>query len=151
MEWVAQLIFGFVSVSQLRPRTASQAALRGDTKKCMDMCRTLSVLDSMSSTLLVIDLDCSVLLNKQREMGVDNGDGMMWLWQINSGEMKQSEVPESNRMQTTLDPMYRWRMKESLLGMAVSVAVYGFRQFSSCNKWIRELPTSFLRLQLSLV
>ena len=105
----------------------------------------------MSSTLSVIDLDCSVPLNKRREMGVGNGDGVMWLWQINLGEMKQSEAPESNRTWTTSDSTYKWRMKESLLGMAASVAVYGIRQFSSCNEWIKELPTSFPRLQLSLV
>ena len=84
----------------------------------------------MSSTLSVIDLDCSVPLNKQREMGVDNGDVVMWLRRINSGEMKQLEAPESNRMWMTLDLTYRQRMKESLLGMAASVAVYRFRQFS---------------------
>ena len=72
------MIFGLVSVSQLRPRTASQAASRGDIKKCVDMRGTPSVLDSMSSTSLVIDLDCSVPLNKRREMGADNGDGVMW-------------------------------------------------------------------------
>ena len=66
-EQVAQLIFGFVSVSQLRPRTASQAASRGDTKKRVDTCGTPSVLDSVSSTSSVIDLDCSVPLNKQRD------------------------------------------------------------------------------------
>ena len=82
---------------------------------------------------------------------MDNGDGVMWLRQINSGEMKQSEAPESNRMRTTSDLTYKQRMKESLLGMAASVAVYGIRQFSSCNEWIKELPTSFPRLQLSLV
>ena len=127
---MAQLIFGFVSVSQLRPRTASQAASRGDIKKRVDTRGTPSVLDSVSSTSSVIDLDCSVPLNKRREMGVDNGDVVMWLRRINSGEMKQSEAPESNRTRTTLDPTYRRRMKESLLGMAASVAVYGFRQFS---------------------
>src|SRR6266852_3233425 len=76
-ERVAQLIFGFVSVSQLRPRTASQAVSSRDTKKCMDTHGTPSVLDSVSSTLLVIDLDCNVPLNKRREMGVGNGDGMI--------------------------------------------------------------------------
>ena len=96
----------------------------------MDPRGTPSVLDSVSSTSSVIELDCSVLLNKRREMGVDNGDVVMWLRRINSGEMKQSEAPESNRTRTTLDPTYRQRMKESLLGMAASVAVYGFRQFS---------------------
>ena len=110
-----------------------------------------SALDSMSSTLSVIGLDCSVLLNKHREMGMDNGDGVMWLWSMSLGEIKQLEALESSRMWMTLDPMYRWRMKESLLGMAASVVVYRFRQFSSCNKWIEELPTSFLRLQLFLV
>ena len=65
------MIFGLVSVSQLRPRTASQAVSRGDIKKCVDTRGTPSVLDSVSSTLLVIDLDCSVPLNKQREMGAD--------------------------------------------------------------------------------
>jgi len=65
--------------------------------------------------------------------------------------MKQSEAPESNRTRTTSDLTYRWRIKESLLGMAASVAVYGFRQFSSCNEWIKELPTSFPRLQVLLV
>ena len=127
---MAQLIFGFVSVSQLRPRTALQAASRGDIKKRVDTHGTPSVLDSVSSTLSVIDLDCSVPLNKQREMGVDNGDVVMWLRRINSGEMKQLEAPESNRMWMTLDLTYRQRMKESLLGMAASVAVYRFRQFS---------------------
>ena len=98
-------------------------------KKCMDMHGTLSALDSVSLTLSVIDLDCSVPLNKCREMGMDSGDGVMWLW-----DMKQSEAPESSRMWMTLEPTYWWRMKESLLGMAASVAVYGFRQFSSCNE-----------------
>ena len=64
MERVAQLIFGLVLVSQLRPRTASQAVSRGDIKKHVDTRGTLLVLDSVSSTLLVIDLDCSVPLNK---------------------------------------------------------------------------------------
>ena len=82
---------------------------------------------------------------------MDNGDGVMWLRQINSGEMKQSEAPESNRTRMTSDPTYKQRMKESLLGVAASVVVYRIRQFSSCNEWIKELPTSFPRLQLSLV
>jgi hypothetical protein len=38
-------------------------------------------------------------------------------------------------------------MKESLFGMAARVAVYGVVQFSSCNEFIAELPTSFPKLQ----
>jgi hypothetical protein len=134
MEQVAQLIFGLVSVSQLRPRTASQAASRGVTRKCVDMCRTPWVLDSMSSTNCVMDLTCKVPSNKWRLMGADNGLGVMLLRVRKLGETKQLEAPESNSTQIPSELMKRGRMKESLLRMAASVAVYGLGQFVLCNE-----------------
>jgi hypothetical protein len=134
MEQVAQLIFGLVSVSQLRPRTASQAASRGVTRKHVDMCGTPWVLDSVSSTNCVMDLTCKVPLNKRRLMGVDNGLGVMLLQVRKLGETKQLEALESNSTQIPLELMKRGRMKESLFGVAASVAVYGLGQFTLCNK-----------------
>src|SRR6266852_8912969 len=96
-EQVAQLIFGFVSVSQLRPRTASQAASRGVTRKRVDTCGTPWVLDSVSSMKFVMDLTREVPSNKRRVMGADNGHGVMWVRARNSGDTKHSEAPESNR------------------------------------------------------
>ena len=55
-ERVAQLIFGLVSVSQLRPRTASDAASRGVTRNHVDTHRTPSALDIVSSANCVMDL-----------------------------------------------------------------------------------------------
>ena len=71
----------------------------------------------------------------------------MWVRAMNSWEMKQSEAPESRRMRRLVEPMKRGRMNESLLGTAARVAIYGIRQFSSCNEFIEELPFSFPKLQ----
>jgi hypothetical protein len=92
------------------------------------------VLDSMSSTNCVMDLTCKVPSNKWRLMGVDNGLGVMLLQVRKLGEMKQSEAPESNSMQIPSELTKRRRMKESLFGMVVSVAVYGLRQFALYNE-----------------
>jgi hypothetical protein len=48
--------------------------------------------------------------------------------------MKQLEALESNSMQIPSEPTKRRRMKESLFGMAASVAVYGLGQFMLCNE-----------------
>jgi hypothetical protein len=66
---------------------------------------------------------------------------------MNSGETKQSEAPESTSTRMAVEPIYSGRMKESLLRMAARVAVYVIGQFSSCNEYIAELPTSFPGLQ----
>jgi hypothetical protein len=128
------LIFGFVSVSQLRPRTASHTVSRGVTRNHMDTCGTLSALDSISSTKFVMDLTRKVPSNKQRVMGIGSEQGGICVRARNSGETKQSEAPESNRMQAASDLAQRGRMKESLFRTAASVAVYGIRQFASCNE-----------------
>jgi hypothetical protein len=134
MERVAQLIFGFVSVSQLRPRTASHATSRGVTRNHVDTCGTPSVLDSVSSTKFVMDLTRKVPSNKQRVIRIGSEQEGICVRARNSGETKQLEAPESNRMRAASDPVRRGRMKESLFGMAASVAVYGIGQFTSCNK-----------------
>src|SRR5271170_3044942 len=104
-EWVAQLILGLVSVSQLRPRTASHAVSRGVIKKCVDTRGTPLALDSVSSTSFVMDVLCR---DRQigRWIGMDNGRGETWQWEMNSGETKQSEAPESNRTRMALDRTY---------------------------------------------
>jgi hypothetical protein len=134
MEQVAQLIFGFVLVSQLRPRTALHAASRGVTRNRMDTCGTLSALDSVSSTKFVMDLTCKVPSNKRRVIGTGSEQEGICVRARNSGETKQSEAPESNRTWAASDLARRGRMKESLFGTAASVAVYRIRQFASCNK-----------------
>src|SRR5271154_87686 len=96
-ERVAQLILGLVSVSQFRPRTASHAVSRGVIKKRVDTRGTPSTLDSVSSTSSVMDLCCRVPSNRRRLMGWDSERGVRWEREMNSGEMKQSEAPESNR------------------------------------------------------
>src|SRR5271154_7220563 len=146
-ERVAQLILGLVSVSQFRPRTASHAVSRGVIKKRVDTRGTPSALDSVSSTSSVMDLRCRVPLNKRRLMGKFSEWGVMWEREMNSGETKQSEALESNRTQMAMDPIYSWRMKESLFRTAARVAVYGIRQFSSSNEYIEELPASFPGVQ----
>ena len=75
MEQVAQLIFGLVSVSQLRPRMESDATSRGVTRNHVDMHGTLSVLDSISSAKCVTDLTHKVPSNKQRVIGVGSEQG----------------------------------------------------------------------------
>ena len=77
MEWVAQLIFGLVSVSQLRPRTALDVVLRGVIRNCMDMHETPSVLDSISSATCVMDLAHKVPSNKWRVIGVGSEQGVI--------------------------------------------------------------------------
>ena len=70
MEQVAQLIFGLVSVSQVRPRMVSDAASRGVTRNHVDTHGTPLVLDSVSSANCVMDLACKVPSNKWRVIGV---------------------------------------------------------------------------------
>jgi hypothetical protein len=133
-ERVAQLIFGFVSVSQLSPRMASHAVSRGVTRNRVDMCGTLSALDSISSTKFMMDLTRKVPLNKRRVIEIGSEQEGICVRARNSGETKQSEAPESNRMRVASDRVRRGRMKESLFGTAASVAVYGIGQFASCNE-----------------
>ena len=128
------MIFGLVSVSQLRPRTASDAASRGVTRNRVDMHRTPSALDSVSSANCVMDLACKVPSNKRRVIGVGSAQGVICVRARNSGEMKQSEAPESSRTRAASDPTRRGRMKESLFGTAARVAIYGIGQFASCNE-----------------
>jgi hypothetical protein len=128
------LIFRFVSVSQLRPRMVLHAMSRGVTRNHMDMHRTPSALDSISSTKFVMDLTHKVPSNKRRVMGIGSEQGEICVWARNLGETKQSEAPESNRTWAASDPAWRGRMKESLFGTAASVAVYRIRQFASCNE-----------------
>jgi hypothetical protein len=60
---------------------------------------------------------------------------------------KMLETLECHWTQTMLDSINSGAKKEtkneSLSGMAASVAIYRGRQFSSCNRYIEELPTSF--------
>jgi hypothetical protein len=133
-EQVAQLIFGFVSVSQLRPRTASHATSRGVTRNRVDTRGTPSALDSVSSTKFVMDLTRKVPSNKRRVIGIGSEQEGICVRARNLGEMKQSEAAESNRTRVASDPARRGRMKESLFGTAASVAVYGIGQFASCNE-----------------
>jgi hypothetical protein len=128
------LIFGFVSVSQLRPRTASHTASKGVTRNRVDTCRTPSALDSVSSTKFVMDLTCKVPSNKQRVIGIGSEQEGICVQARNSGETKQSEALESNRMRAASDPARRGKIKKSLFGTVASVAVYGIRQFASCNE-----------------
>jgi hypothetical protein len=100
----------------------------------MDTRRTLSALDSVSSTKFVMDLTHRVPSNKWRVMGIGSEQGGICVQARNSGETKQLEAPESNRMRAASDPAWRGRMKASLFRMAVSVAVHGIRQFTSCNE-----------------
>jgi hypothetical protein len=67
-------------------------------------------------------------------MGIGSEQGGICVQARNSGETKQSEAPESNRTQAASDPVWRGRMKESLFRTVASVAVYGIRQFASCNE-----------------
>ena len=76
-EWVAQLIFRLLSVSQLRPRTASDAVLRGVTRNHVDMHGTPSALDSVSSANCVMDLPHKVPSNKWRVIGVGSAQGVI--------------------------------------------------------------------------
>ena len=77
MEHVAQLIFGLVSISQLRPRMVSDTALRGVTRNRVDTHGTPSALDSVSSANCVMDLACKVPSNKQRVIGVGSAQGVI--------------------------------------------------------------------------
>jgi hypothetical protein len=113
---------------------ASHAASRGVTRNHVDMHGTPSVLDSVSSTKFVMDLTRKVPSNKRRVIGIGSEQGGICVQARNSGEMKQSEAPESNRTRAASDPARRGRIKESLFGTAASVAVYGIRQFASCNE-----------------
>jgi hypothetical protein len=88
-----------------------------------------------------------VLLKRRKFIGVVKGCKAMWFLVMNSGEMKQSDAPESMRTRTRDFSVWRWRMNESLFGIAARVAVYGIGQLLSCNEYIEELPTSFPRLQ----
>jgi hypothetical protein len=128
------LIFRFVSVSQLRPRTASHTASRGVTRNHVDTHGTPSALDSVSSTKFVMDLTRKVPSNKWRVIRIGSEQEGICVQARNLGETKQLEAPESNRTRAASDPARRGRMKESLFGMAASVAVYRIRQFASCNE-----------------
>jgi hypothetical protein len=81
-----------------------------------------------------MDLTRKVPSNKQRVIGIGSEQGGICVRARNSGETKQSEAPESNRMRVASDLAWRGRMKESLFGTVVSVAVYGIGQFASCNE-----------------
>ena len=76
-EWVAQLIFGLVLVSQLRRRTVSDATSRGVTRNHVDTHGTLLALDSVSSANCVMDLACKVPSNKWRVIGVGSAHGVI--------------------------------------------------------------------------
>jgi hypothetical protein len=99
-----------------------------------DTCGTPSALDSVSSTKFVMDLTHKVPSNKRRVIGIGSEQGGICVQARNLGETKQSEAPESNRMRAPSDPVWRGRIKESLFGMAASVAVYRIGQFASCNE-----------------
>ena len=128
------MIFRLVLVSQFRPRTVSDTVSRGVTRNHVDMHRTPSALDSVSSANCVMDLARKVPSNKWRVIGVGSAQGVICVQARNSGETKQSEAPESNRTQAASDPMRRGRMKESLFRTAARVAIYGIGQFASCNE-----------------
>jgi hypothetical protein len=113
---------------------ALHAMSRGVTRNHVDMRGTPSALESVSSTKFVMDLTRKVPSNKWRVMGVGSEQGVICVWARNLGETKKLEAPESNRTRAASDPAWRGRMKESLFGMAVSVAVYGVGQFASCNE-----------------
>jgi hypothetical protein len=127
---------------------------REDTKKHVDTHGT-----SMENTEKHMDIHGSPRWNRERHVDtcrtsredtkkhVDTCGMSQRIWAMNSGGTKTSETPEYRWTWTTSDSTnsrVKKEMKnESLSGMAASVAIYRGRQFSSCNGYIEELPTSF--------
>jgi len=139
---VSQLMSGFVSVSQLRPKMASHAESRGDIKNRVETRGVPSGLDRVRLQKWVIALARASPLNRRRDIGWSSLElGMLFLV-TKSGDTKQSEAPESSNTRMVDEFDRSCRMKEFLSGMVANVANVSGRQFWSCNGYI-ELPSLF--------